>query len=131
MDFGFWILDFGLDEASTDIVWILHKIFPCHADSGRRIFIFTPIFGEMIQFDLRIFFRVAKNHQLDIYWFHFRSFWDAELRQVLTARAAAGTCHAREPQTLETSAVCDWLVTSTKWICVDHMLYRQFTIVTS
>ena len=32
-----WILDFGLDEASTDIVWILHKIFPCHADSGRRI----------------------------------------------------------------------------------------------
>ena len=36
--FGFWILDFGLDEALLDIVWILHKIFPCHADSGRRIF---------------------------------------------------------------------------------------------
>ena len=35
LDFGVWIL--GLDEASTDIVWILHKIFPCHADSGRRI----------------------------------------------------------------------------------------------
>ena len=39
LDFGFWILDFGLDEALLDIVWILHKIFPCHADSGRRIFI--------------------------------------------------------------------------------------------
>ena len=37
LDFGFWILDFGLDEALPDIVWILHKIFPCHADSGRRI----------------------------------------------------------------------------------------------
>ena len=37
LDFGFWILDFGLDEALLDIVWILHKIFPCHADSGRRI----------------------------------------------------------------------------------------------
>ena len=39
LDFGFWILDFGLDEALLDIVWILHKIFPCHADSGRRIFV--------------------------------------------------------------------------------------------
>ena len=37
LEFGFWILDFGLDEALPDIVWILHKIFPCHADSGRRI----------------------------------------------------------------------------------------------
>ena len=37
LEFGFWILDFGLDEALLDIVWILHKIFPCHADSGRRI----------------------------------------------------------------------------------------------
>ena len=38
LEFGFWILDFGfgLDEALLDIVWILHKIFPCHADSGRR-----------------------------------------------------------------------------------------------
>ena len=41
LDFGFWILDFGLDEALPDIVWILHKIFPCHADSGRRIYIYT------------------------------------------------------------------------------------------
>ena len=32
LDFGFWILDFGL----LPTVWILHKIFPCHADSGRR-----------------------------------------------------------------------------------------------
>ena len=39
LEFGFWILDFGLDEALLDIVWILHKIFPCHADSGRRILI--------------------------------------------------------------------------------------------
>ena len=38
LEFGFWILDFGLDEALPDIVWILHKIFPCHADSGRRIY---------------------------------------------------------------------------------------------
>ena len=44
LDFGFWILDFGLDEALLDIVWILHKIFPCHADSGRRIF-FDVFFG--------------------------------------------------------------------------------------
>ena len=47
MDFGFWILDFGLDEALLDIVWILHKIFPCHADSGRRIII---IFLNLISF---------------------------------------------------------------------------------
>ena len=40
LEFGVWILDFGLDEALLDIVWILHKIFPCHADSGRRIHIF-------------------------------------------------------------------------------------------
>ena len=42
LDFGFWILDFGLDEALLDIVWILHKIFPCHADSGRRIILNCP-----------------------------------------------------------------------------------------
>ena len=40
LEFGFWILDFGLDEALLDIVWILHKIFPCHADSGRRIYLY-------------------------------------------------------------------------------------------
>ena len=32
-----WILDFGFGLGLPDIVWILHKIFPCHADSGRRI----------------------------------------------------------------------------------------------
>ena len=40
LDFGFWILDFGfwiLDLGFIDTVWILHKIFPNHADSGRRI----------------------------------------------------------------------------------------------
>ena len=42
LDFGFWILDFGfgfwiLDLGFIDTVWILHKIFPSHADSGRRI----------------------------------------------------------------------------------------------
>ena len=40
LDFGFWILDFGfriLDFGLLPIVWILHKIFPNHADSGRRI----------------------------------------------------------------------------------------------
>ena len=26
---------------NRDTVWILHKIFPCHADSGRRIYIRT------------------------------------------------------------------------------------------
>ena len=36
-DFGFWILDFGLGLGSIDTVWILHKIFASHADSGRRI----------------------------------------------------------------------------------------------
>ena len=36
-DFGFWILDFGLGLGSVDTVWILHKIFPSHADPGRRI----------------------------------------------------------------------------------------------
>ena len=40
LDFGFWILDFGLGLGSIDTVWILHKIFASHADSGRRIF--TP-----------------------------------------------------------------------------------------
>ena len=38
LDFGFWILDFGLGLGSIDTVWILHKIFASHADSGRRIF---------------------------------------------------------------------------------------------
>ena len=36
-DFGFWILDFGLGLGLLRTVWILHKIFPSHADSGRRI----------------------------------------------------------------------------------------------
>ena len=45
LEFVFWILDFGLDEALLDIVWILHKIFPCHADSGRRIFGTHPKFN--------------------------------------------------------------------------------------
>ena len=40
-DFGFRILDFGLGLGSIDTVWILHKIFPCHADSGRRIFLIS------------------------------------------------------------------------------------------
>ena len=35
LGFGVWILDFGV--GSVDTVWILHKIFPSHADSGRRI----------------------------------------------------------------------------------------------
>ena len=39
LDLGFWILDFGFGLGLPCIVWILHKIFPCHADSGRRIFI--------------------------------------------------------------------------------------------
>ena len=34
---AFWILEFGLGLGSIDTAWILHKIFPCHADSGRRI----------------------------------------------------------------------------------------------
>ena len=37
LDLGFWILDFGFGLGLPCIVWILHKIFPCHADSGRRI----------------------------------------------------------------------------------------------
>ena len=37
LDFGFWILDFGLGLGLLRTVWILHKIFPNHADSGRRI----------------------------------------------------------------------------------------------
>ena len=36
-DFGFWISDFGLGLGLLRTVWILHKIFPSHADSGRRI----------------------------------------------------------------------------------------------
>ena len=43
LDFGFWILDFGLGLGLLRSVWILHKIFPSHADSGRRIFV--PIRG--------------------------------------------------------------------------------------
>ena len=34
---GFWISDFGLGLGTIDTVWILHKIFASHADSGRRI----------------------------------------------------------------------------------------------
>ena len=34
-----WILDFGFGLGLPCIVCILHKIFPCHADSGRRIII--------------------------------------------------------------------------------------------
>ena len=44
LDFGFRILDFGfriLDFGLLPIVWVLHKIFPSHADSGRRIFLFV------------------------------------------------------------------------------------------
>ena len=37
LDLGFWILDFGLGLGLLRTDWILHKIFPCHADSGRRI----------------------------------------------------------------------------------------------
>ena len=40
LDFGVWILDFGFGLGLPTIVWILHKIFPCHADSGRRIYIY-------------------------------------------------------------------------------------------
>ena len=43
LDFGFWILDFGLGLGSVGAVWILHKIFPSHADSGRRIFIYLQL----------------------------------------------------------------------------------------
>ena len=44
LDFGFWILDFGLGLGSIDTVWILHKIFASHADSGRRIhYLYTCI----------------------------------------------------------------------------------------
>ena len=43
LDFGFRILDFGLGLGSVGAVWILHKIFPSHADSGRRIFIYLQL----------------------------------------------------------------------------------------
>ena len=32
-----WILDFGFGLGLLDTVWSLRKIFPCPADSGRRI----------------------------------------------------------------------------------------------
>ena len=48
LDFGVWILDFGFrilefgvcisDFGLLGAVWILHKIFPCRAGSGRRIY---------------------------------------------------------------------------------------------
>ena len=51
LDLGFWILDFGFGLGLPCIVWILHKIFPCHADSGRRI-MDSYISGElMVGFD--------------------------------------------------------------------------------
>ena len=36
-DVGFWSLDLGYLTPFR----ILHKIFPCHADSGRRIIFFA------------------------------------------------------------------------------------------
>ena len=65
LDFGFWILDFGfriLDFGLLPIVWILHKIFPNHADSGRRIF--TPTWGR---FPIDYIFQLGWNHQLEYY----------------------------------------------------------------
>ena len=43
LDFGFRILDFGLGLGSIDTVWILHKIFASHADSGRRTFLLESV----------------------------------------------------------------------------------------
>jgi len=37
LDLGFWTLDFGLGLGLLPTVWILQKISPYHADSGRRI----------------------------------------------------------------------------------------------
>lgn len=62
--------------------------------------------GKMIQFDEHILQMGGSTTT----WRVSRSFWDAELRQVLRARAAAGTCHAREPQMLETlQGLVGWL----------------------
>ena len=44
LDFGFWISDFGLGVGSVGTVWILHKIFPSHADPGRRLYTYTQTF---------------------------------------------------------------------------------------
>ena len=49
----------------------LEGIVSTHACLGggfKYFFMFIPIWGFMIQFDLRIFFRwVGKNHQLDVF----------------------------------------------------------------
>ena len=64
LDFGVWILDFGLDEALPDIVWILHKIFPCHADSGRRIILNIEVYiiASLIMFFIVLFCRAIVGH---------------------------------------------------------------------
>ena len=51
LDLGFGILDFGLGLGLPNIVWILHKIFPCHADSGRRILrgVLFKSFGSVLK----------------------------------------------------------------------------------
>ena len=48
LDFGVWILDFGFGLGLPCIVWILHKILPCHADSGRRIIIIIVCVNQLV-----------------------------------------------------------------------------------
>ena len=60
LDFGVWILDFGLDEALPDIVWILHKIFPCHADSGRRILGWFVILIDILTMAVKAIMRLLR-----------------------------------------------------------------------
>ena len=72
LDFGFWILDFGLGLGSIDTVWILHKIFPNHADSGRRIIIIDihslcRIFPQDLPIDSKEWF-LAHSNPLENIW---------------------------------------------------------------
>ena len=60
LEFGVWILDFGLDEALPDIVWILHKIFPCHADSGRRILGWFVILIDILTMAVKAIMRLLR-----------------------------------------------------------------------
>ena len=72
LDFGFRILDFGLGLGSIDTVWILHKIFASHADSGRRIHYLYTCIDSFIRIHPHA--HLDQEHSLTTHEFRARAF---------------------------------------------------------